>query len=107
MAGQATETPQLVNQIEVELLERDEQRVERGRVVAFRREIDVGVVRVAVRVDEAVRPQPRDQIHRAEARADVARAGVHDHVERVEPAEVRQERRARDRIAAFCRARVG
>ena len=42
MTRQPAEPPQLVQQIEVELLERDEQRVERGRVVALRREVDVG-----------------------------------------------------------------
>ena len=74
MAGQAAEAPQPVQQIEVELLERDEQRVERRRVVALRREVDVGVRRAAVGIDELLGPEPRDQIDRAEARSDVARS---------------------------------
>ena len=42
VARQAAEPPQLVQQVEVELAERDQQRVERRRVVALRREVDVG-----------------------------------------------------------------
>ena len=41
VARQAVQLPQLVHQIEVELLERDQQRVERRRVMALRREVDV------------------------------------------------------------------
>ena len=41
VAGQSAKPAQPMNQREVELLERDEERVERGRVVPFRREVDV------------------------------------------------------------------
>jgi hypothetical protein len=70
---QPAEAPQLVEAIEVELAERDEQRVERRRVVALRGEVDVGVRRAAVGVHELLGPEPRDQVSGAEARSDVAR----------------------------------
>ena len=98
MAGQAAEAPQLVQQIEVELAERDQQRIERRRVVPLGREVDVGAGRAAVGVGELLGPQPRDQIGGAEARSDVAGAGLHDHVERVQAADVGQQGRALDRI---------
>src|SRR5665213_1794230 len=100
MTGQAAEPAQLVEQIEIELLECDEQRVERGGVVSLRRKVDIRVARAAVGIDEVVGPQPADQVHRAETRSDVAGTRLHDHVERVQPAQIRHEQRARDRIAA-------
>src|SRR6266513_1064631 len=36
--------------------------------------------------------EPCQQLHRAEARADMARPGPHDHVQRVDPARVRKRR---------------
>src|SRR5215467_14200523 len=104
MSRQSVEATQLVDEIEVELFKRDQERVQRGRVVTLRREVDVRVRRVAVWIDEAVGPQPGNQIHRAEARADVTRTGAHDHVERIQAAEVRDEGRARYRIAAVVAA---
>ena len=98
VARQAVQLAQLRQQIESELLDRNQERIERRDVVALRREIDVGVVALAVRIVQRLGPQPRDDVGRAEARSDVARSGLHDHEERVDAAQVRQQLRARDRI---------
>ncbi len=96
---QAVEAAQLRQQVEAELLHGDQQRVERRRIVALRREIDVGIVAVAVRVAQVFGPQPRDDVGGAEARADVARAGLHDHEQGVDAAQVGHHPGAHDRIA--------
>ena len=59
MARQAVQLAQLRQQIEAELLDRDQQRIERRRVVALRREIDVGVFAVAVRIVQRPRSTAR------------------------------------------------
>jgi hypothetical protein len=98
MSRQPAEAAQTMEQIEIEPAERDEQRIQGRRVVPLRRKVRVRAGRAAVRIDQFLRPQPGDQIHRAEARSDVARAGLHDHVERVQPADIGDERRTLDWI---------
>ena len=113
MARQSVQLPQLVHQIEVELLERDQQRVERRRVMSLRREVDVGDPgSPLLGSSQLLRPQPRDQVGGAEARSDVAGSGAHDHVERVDAAEIGEEPHARatasigaSRTRAECRQR--
>ena len=113
MARQAAKPAQAMQQVEVELLERDEQRVERRRVVSLRREVDVRAWRRRCWDRRSVLgPQPRDEIDGAEARADVAGAGLHDHVERVEAADVgeqspraRSDRTSRARTATIASQR--
>ena len=74
------------------------QRAQRGRVVALRRKVGVGAGVAAVRIHELFGPQPRDQIHRAEARSDMAGASLHDHVKTVQATDVGEERRPFDWI---------
>jgi hypothetical protein len=98
MTGQPAEPAEPVQEIEVQLAERDQQRVERGRVVPLRRKVRVGVRRAAVHIGQLLGPQPRDEIGGAEAGADVARSCLHDHVERVEAADVGEQPGPRNRI---------
>ena len=91
MARQAAEPAQPVELLERKPLGPDQHRIERGRVVALRGVVDV----VAAQHLEV---QPRHDVDRAEARADVARARPHDHVEDVDPAGVGEGVGALDRI---------
>jgi hypothetical protein len=90
--GEAVEPPQLVDELEVEPPERREHGVEAGDVVPLRRE-------VAVAVAEHLQVQPADDVERAEGRAGMAGTGALDHVQRVQPAGIRERRRPLDRIA--------
>ena len=64
--------------------ETDQHRVERRRVVPLRREEDVARRRPLVEIAQLVEEQPAHDLERAEARADVARPGAGNHVERVD-----------------------
>ena len=82
-----------------EALARDDPEcVERGvqarHVVSLRREVDVAVGRVPAdrRGVQLLEEEERDDVHRAEGRAEVAGAGALDRDERVQPAGVGEER---------------
>jgi hypothetical protein len=83
VAGQAVQAAQLMDQLEVEPPERGQHRVQAGRVVALRGEVPVTVA-------HHLEVEPGDDVQAAESRARMARAGALDHVERVQPARVRE-----------------
>ncbi len=85
VAGQAAQRAKSEELVEREPAEPDQDRVEARRVVALRGE-------VAVALAEHLELEPRDDVHGAEARADVTRAGVLDHRQRVDSARVREGR---------------
>ena len=70
--------------------ERVEHRVQPRHVVALRREVHVavGVVEAELRGVQLLVEQEDDDVHRAEARAEMARARPLDRGQRVEPAHV-------------------
>ena len=89
--GQPVEPAQAVQQVELEAPEPDQHCVQRRRVMPLGRE-------VAVALAEHLEVEPRQHVDAREARSDVARAGVRDHVQRVDPAGVGERGRARDSI---------
>jgi hypothetical protein len=98
MSGQPVQLAQPWQQIKTQALGRDQQGVQRRSVVPLRREIDVGSVAVAVRIVQLLGPQPGDEVGGAEARSDVTGTSLHDHEERVDPAQVGDQCRSRCRI---------
>ena len=74
--------------------EREERRVQPGHVVALGREEDVAVriVEAALGDVQLVEEKVRDDVERAERRAEVPRAGALDGDERVQPACIGEQR---------------
>ena len=70
--------------------ESDQHRIERRGVVPFRGKEDVAVVRPLVEIAQLVQEEPRHDLERAEAGADVSRPGARDHVQGVDARERRK-----------------
>jgi hypothetical protein len=81
MARQSVQAAQLVDQLEVELAERRQHRVEARRVMPLGGEIPVALA-------QHLEVEPGDDVERAEGRAKVTGADALDHVEDVQPAGV-------------------
>jgi hypothetical protein len=80
--------------------ERVEHRVEAGDVVTLRREVDIAIRIVDAQLDrvQLFQVQPDDQIHRAEAGAEVTRTRALHGVERVEAAHIGEQMSAREPV---------
>ena len=91
MTVEPAEAPQLEQALRSQHTECVEDSVETGDVVALRREVTVTVAK-------HLEMEPRDDVERAERRSGVPRAGALDHVERVQPAGVREARSPRHRV---------
>jgi hypothetical protein len=91
MSGQTAEAAQVVEVLERQRPRPDQDRVERRRVVTLARE-------VAVRLAQDLQVEPRQDLHAAEAGADVSGARTRDHVERVHAAGVGEGGRSLDGI---------
>ncbi len=86
MAGQPVKTPQLVDQVKVQVLEPKEKGVVAGDIVTFGREKQVGSLRLqVVWVFKALQPQICKDIEAAERGPNVPGSGPGHHVERVDP----------------------
>ena len=81
MARQSVQAAQLVDQLEVELAERRQHRVQARRVMPLGGEVPVALA-------QHLEVEPGDDVERAEGRAEVAGADALDHVENVQPAGV-------------------
>ena len=96
MARQTAETAQFLQAVRRQLAASDHCGIEAGRIVPFGREEDIGsLAGRPVAAAHFVQKQPGDDIERAEARSDVARARISDHRQCVEPAQIGEQRRAR------------
>src|SRR5262245_51971557 len=100
MPRESVQAPKRVQLLFVEASERDQHRIQRRRVVALRREEQIALIRSFLEVAQLVQKYPAHDVERAEARAEVARPGLRDHVERVDAAEGRERARVVDRIEA-------
>ena len=96
VSGQPVQTAELMQLLFGKQAQPDQHVVERGRVVALRREEDVGRLRALVEIAHLVEEQPAHDVERAEARADVAGPRAGDHVERVDASQRRERARPRD-----------
>src|SRR3970040_1811758 len=94
MAVETAVAPQAQEPLPGNHAEREEGGVEPGRVVALRREVDVPVrVLPAERGRvQLLEEEEGDDVHRAEARAEVPRHRALDGEKRVQPAYVREQR---------------
>ena len=93
MAGQSTEAAEFVEQRKLQKLEADQGSIKTGSVVALRREIDILVFPGCV-FFHLLEKEPGDDIETAEAAANMAGAGIGDHVEGIDAADFRKEARA-------------
>ncbi len=100
MPGQPVQSPERMELLFVHHAERNQYRVQRRRVVAFRGEKQIAPVRSLVQIAQLVQIDPAHDVERAETRADVARPGLRNHVERVDPGERGERARVVDRIQA-------
>jgi hypothetical protein len=91
VAREAVEPPEHVDQVEFELPQRGQHRVQPRCVVPLRRE-------VAVALAHHLEVEPGDDVQAAEGRAGMARAGARDHVQRVQAARIGERGRALVRI---------
>src|SRR5437899_4788563 len=98
MAGTSVQPAERMQLVLLEASKRNQHRVQRRGIVALRREEDVTLARPLLQVAHLVQEDPAHDVERAEARADVARPGLRDHVERVDPVERRKRARVVDRI---------
>ena len=94
MAVEPAEPPQPREPLRREHAEPVQRRVQARHVVALRREEDVpvGIVEAELRDVQLLVEQVHDDVERAEARAEMARTGALDGDERVQPADVREQR---------------
>ena len=91
---EAAEAAQLQEPLARDHAERVERGVQPRHVVSLRGEVDVavGIVPADGGRVQLLEEEERDDVHRAEGRAEVPRARALDRNERVEPADVRDQR---------------